>query len=101
MMADDPKVKVRTRTLSEGGQWVESDVPEERRPKPRRFVLDRKEDKTGVSGTGVVAEGILFTDGTTVLRWTGEFGSVVIYRAVEDVIAVHGHRGSTELVWLD
>lgn len=91
----------RTRALSEAGQWVESDVPAERVPRPRCFVLNRIEDKTGISGTGYVAEGAAFTDGTAILHWVGQFASTVIYKSVEDVIAVHGHNGSTELVWLD
>ena len=37
---------------------------------PRAFVLQRNEDETGVSGTGIVAEGVEFSDGTVALRWT-------------------------------
>jgi len=37
-------------------------------PGPRPFVLRRLVDETGVSGTGVVAEGVEFSDGTVALR---------------------------------
>jgi len=34
----------------------------------RRFFLDRMEDETGVSGSGLVAEGVVFWDGTVAMR---------------------------------
>src|SRR4051794_16547249 len=34
-----------------------------------RFELHRDQDISGVSGVGVVAEGVAFTDGTVALRW--------------------------------
>lgn len=69
----------------------------------RRFVLDRHTDQTGISGTGVVAEGVQFADGTVALRWAGRWpSSVAFYQGgVGAVNAVHGHDGSTQLVWLD
>lgn len=69
----------------------------------RRFVLHRDEDPTGVSGTGVVAEGIEFTDGIVVLHWVTEWPSTVVHyeRGMRSVVAVHGHGGSTRIVWLD
>lgn len=70
---------------------------------PRRFVLDRIEDVTGVSGTGVVAEGVLFSNGVIALQWTSEFPTSVVFhqRGLESVTAVHLHHGSTVLRWLD
>lgn len=68
----------------------------------RRFVLDRKADATGVSGTGIVAEGVQFSDGVVVLRWiTGEHHSTVVHADVEAVVAIHGHKGFTVVQWLD
>jgi hypothetical protein len=69
--------------------------------KMRRFVLNRDEDLSGVSGTGIVAEGVVFSDGTTVLRWLTFRRSTAIYDRVEDVVAVHGHGGTTQLQYLD
>lgn len=77
---------------------------------PRRFLLRRDEDISGVSGTGVVAEGIEFTDGVVSLRWIvpeGNTGhgyptSVVFHdNGRESVEKIHGHSGSTKIVWLD
>lgn len=70
----------------------------------RRFVLQRNEDVTGVSGTGVVAEGVEFSeDGVVALRWLGGFPTSVVFheRGMESVEAVHGHSGATQIVWLD
>ena len=36
------------------------------------FYLNRLIDKSGVSGTGVVAEGVVFTNGKCVLTWLSE-----------------------------
>lgn len=68
----------------------------------RRFMLDRGTDVTGVSGTGVVCEGVEFEDGKVALRWiVGEHRSTVVYDDIDAVLAIHGHDGATRLVWLD
>jgi hypothetical protein len=61
----------------------------------------RTVDHTGVSGTGNVAEGIRFEDGSVALRWHGDHASTVVWASLEDAVAVHGHDGSTEVHWLD
>jgi hypothetical protein len=66
----------------------------------RTFQLQRDEDVTGVSGTGVVADGVVFEDGVTVLRWRGERRSTVVWASVDDAIAIHGHDGKTRLIWV-
>lgn len=70
---------------------------------PRAFVLERLEDVGGVSGTGTVAEGVEFSDGTVALRWTSEWPTSVVFhdRGIESVRAVHGHDGRTRIVWVD
>lgn len=69
----------------------------------RRFVLERTEDVTGVSGTGTVAEGVLFSNGVVALHWTSAFPTSVVFhhRGMESVEHVHGHSGATRIVWLD
>lgn len=67
----------------------------------RRFVLQRTVDLTGVSGVGNVAEGVVFSDGAAVLRWTSQTPSTVLYDSLEDLAAVHLHHGLTKIVWLD
>jgi hypothetical protein len=66
----------------------------------RSFELHRDTDKTGISGTGVVAEGVEFTDGTVAMRWKSDTASTAAYRCMEDVERIHGHNGATRIVWL-
>lgn len=67
----------------------------------RRFVLRRTTDVTGTSGTGIVAEGVQFTDGTVALRWRSFISSHVIYPNAKAAESVHSHGGATKIVWLD
>jgi hypothetical protein len=67
----------------------------------RRFVLVRRVDVTGVSGTGVVAEGCRFTDGTVALRWRTDKASTVLWNNLDDLVTVHCHGGTTFVDWLD
>lgn len=66
----------------------------------RTFELHRDSDASGISGTGVVAEGIEFGDGAVVLRWVaGTHRSTVCWDSIADVVAIHGHGGATRVVW--
>lgn len=68
----------------------------------RRFHLQRDTDITGVSGTGRVAEGIVWSDGTASVRWLGERPSTVFWEnGLADAEYVHGHGGHTRIVWDD
>lgn len=67
----------------------------------RRFLLHRREDASGVSGTGYVAEGIEFSDGSVVMRWRFDDGATNFYRSIKDVERIHGHEGRTEIEWVD
>ena len=67
----------------------------------RRFVLIRVEDLTGVSGTGEVAEGTVFSSGLAVIHWLREPYAMGVYQSLEDVITVHGHEGRTQLQFID
>lgn len=67
----------------------------------RTFVLQRKEDETGISGTGVVAEGVLFSTGRVVLNWVTGYSSVGVYDNLEQMIAIHGHGGKTVVEWVE
>lgn len=64
------------------------------------FKLVRETDVSGISGTGDVAEGIVFTDGTVVLRWTTETPTTVIHDSLESVNRIHGHGGMTKIRWV-
>ena len=63
------------------------------------FILNRLEDESGVSGTGVVAEGIMWSDRRVALHWVVGTPSTTIFDSIEDVFRIHGHQGKTEIVW--
>ncbi|MFJ6559927.1 hypothetical protein ACIQMV_08600 [Streptomyces sp. NPDC091412] len=67
-------------------------------PAAAPFILRRHHDVTGVSGTGIVADGALFPaagKSVAVVRWRGERGSTVIWDNLAHVKEIHGHDGST------
>jgi hypothetical protein len=61
----------------------------------RTFKLVRNEDQTGVSGTGVVAEGVVFSHGEVVLSWLTKHRSIGVYPTLDELINIHGHEGRT------
>ena len=65
----------------------------------RTFHLQRNEDETGVSGTGIVAEGVEFSNGVCILCWLDELLSLKIYNSIEDVERIHGHKGKTNIIF--
>ena len=65
----------------------------------RLFHLERIEDASGVSGIGKVAEGVVFDDGSVVLRWLTAVKSTVFFQNITDVESVHGHQGKTTIVY--
>ena len=67
----------------------------------RRFIFQRNQDVSGTSGTGIVAEGVQFTDGTVAVRWRSMLASHVIYPNVHTAEHIHGHGGATRLKWID
>ena len=68
---------------------------------PWRFRLLRKQDETGISGTGHVADGVQFQDGTCALHWRGPLWSTAFYTNHETLMKIHGHGGATVCQWLD
>lgn len=78
----------------------------------KRFNLVRDEDVSGISGTGLVAEGVEFSDGTVALRWLdagvsqenrarGVRPTTVMHESVASVVALHGHNGATYVEYVD
>jgi hypothetical protein len=67
----------------------------------RRFELVRDQDVSGVSGVGIVAEGVQFHDGQVSVSWFGAHHCVSVWPHIDDVTAIHGHGGLTRIVWLD
>lgn len=67
----------------------------------RRFYLKRNVDVSGVSGVGAVLEGCQFDDLRVVVTWLSEKHVIAMYDDIETIIAIHGHNGSSEIVWID
>lgn len=62
---------------------------------PALFRLVRDEDESGVSGTGHVADGVIWHDGTCTVHWRTERTSTTVYKDFATVLAIHGHGGKT------
>jgi hypothetical protein len=66
--------------------------------------LRRESDASGVSGTGTVAEGVVFSSGWVALTWLVErygFTGIATYPSIETVELIHGHNGATRVVYYD
>ena len=68
---------------------------------PRRFGLYREVDVSGISGTGMVADGVVFPNGWVAIGWRGVHPSLVFWPDLSHVEAINGHGGHTRIVWLD
>lgn len=66
----------------------------------RPFILVRKKDLTGTSGTGIVAEGVVFEDGQAVLKWLRKPYSLGVYPSIKNLLDVHGHEGNTQVQFI-
>ena len=65
----------------------------------KRFHLHRSVDESGVSGIGLVAEGVCFSNGRCVISWLTRTSSIAVYDNIDDVETIHGHNGQTYVVW--
>jgi hypothetical protein len=84
-----------------------SDIPFEKialMPKPitrpdkapegmRKFTIARVNDQSGVSGTGVIAQGVLFATGDIAIQWLTPppDGDLQIKRSLKSFLDVHVH----------
>lgn len=69
------------------------------------FEMLRNADESGVSGIGIVLEGVVFSDGTTVVRWlvSGKPQSTNVWESFEDFKFIHidSHpTNGTEINWV-
>lgn len=57
----------------------------------RTFTLRRESDTSGVSGTGIVLEGTLFTTGVVVVHWLTPppRGSIAIFDTLDQLLSIH------------
>ncbi|AEO93507.1 gp248 [Bacillus phage G] len=60
------------------------------------YFLQRNEDFSGVSGTGVVAKGVILPSGKCVHEWSNSYvQSLNMYPNIKAVEHIHGHEGRT------
>lgn len=69
--------------------------------KIKHFYLNRKEDESGVSGTGIVALGAILPSGQCIMEWLTFTSSIGIYKNIEQVMEIHSHGGKTEVIMGD
>ena len=70
----------------------------------RRFKVIRPIDITGISGTGHVIDGIVFDDGTTIIKWRTQYSSITIFKSFEEFKYIHidcHPENKTEIIFLD
>jgi hypothetical protein len=67
----------------------------------RQFIIHRREDVSGVSGTGFIAEGVQFHDGQVAVSWFGKHHILEVVKDLDTWLEVHGHNGRTTIKWLD
>jgi len=65
------------------------------------FYVDRIEDETGVSGTGVVAYGVVLPSGKVVMEWDTATSSITLFNNIKDVEKIHGHGGKTQIKFME
>jgi hypothetical protein len=70
----------------------------------RLFTMVRNNDETGVSGTGVVLDGVEFPNGMVAVCWRSKTPSVTTFRSFVEFKHVHidAHPSNdTEIHWSD
>jgi len=67
----------------------------------RRFVIERIEDKTGNSGTGIIIEGIEYSNKKCALMWLIEITSIFIYDNIENVEKTYCGHSKAVIRFLD
>lgn len=65
------------------------------------FRVVRSKDVSGISGTGIIAEGVRFHDGQIAISWFGKHQLTEIGPDIDTWLAVHGHGGLTTVEWLN
>jgi len=57
----------------------------------RTFTVHREYDASGVSGTGIVVEGVLFSTGVVVVHWLtpAPRGSIGVWDSLDQFLSIH------------
>lgn len=68
---------------------------------PRSFQLHRHTGTSGVSGTGHVADGVVFSDGHAAIHFLSRYRTTTPHpEGMESVTGIHCHDGNTRVVWV-
>lgn len=70
----------------------------------RSFVLQRDRDISGVSGTGIIADGVVFPDGHAAIHWRGKWALTTPHPdGIDSILGIHDHGGQGDLhvIWAD
>ena len=81
-----------------------TEVKGPKKPDPQPFLMKRKHDGTGNSGTGVVMEGCVFSDGWVAYTWRSGRKTRVWAESFEAFRELHidAHpENETEIIWLN
>lgn len=65
----------------------------------KTFYLLRKQDVSGVSGTGIVAYGAVLPSGKVIMEWCSFHSTLTIFANLEDLVKIHGHGEATEVIF--
>ena len=66
----------------------------------KNFHLNRTVDDSGISGTGIIAEGSVLSNGKCIVSWLSRTSSVEIWNSVEDMMKIHGHGDHTQIKFI-
>lgn len=63
-----------------------------------RFYLLRHKDVHGNSGSGTVAEGVIFDNGMVSMIWLTDIPTITMFTKITDVVKLHSHAGLTDII---
>ena len=97
--------------IIESPEEKESTEPEHQRPKPpgnrapsgiRTFTIYRTSDETGVSGDGIIIEGVVLATGQAIIHWLtpAPRGSIAVFDSLDDFTKIHinPHPGNRTII---
>lgn len=79
-----------------------TDVEGPKTPEVQVFKMIRNDDDSGISGTGTVVEGVVYSDGSVVVRWLGATPCKAHWDSFDAFKKIHieSHPdNNTEIVW--
>lgn len=65
-----------------------------------RFKLVRTVDITGISGTGEIAYGVQYPDGSVDLCWL-KHGTHGYYKNIDQIWQIHCYNNNAAIMWMD